>query len=816
MRASTKKNNFSGGELTPLLEGRNDLEAYQKGVAMSRNMQPIEQGGITRRPGTRYVNEVKDSNKQTRLIPFIVSEDISFIIEFGHNSIRVYKETQLVYGVSANILVNGDFDLPYAIGWSDVSSGTGSAVDNRGYKSVELHTTDAPGTGVGKIEQFVISGATIGNDYTLAFRTRPETTGVGVVNAYFGTGSFAGNYGILTLTAVPGFTGEGSLTFFSATSTTIGVSFEYDSFVTPGNFAMIDDISIVERSTVLEVATPYDESELFDIQFAQANDVMWLTHRNHPPQILTRIADDDWTLDEEVFDFGPFEPLVYREGTPSNRAQLTLGTTWLEGEGGIACDTGISGMDTVDYNGELFYLVSEDDPSDYAIVSLGTYSASTTFINCTLKSDVPASLQATTTRLYARQAWNSVDRLYPNAVGLYEQRLCFASSALNPQTLWASSSGGFTYFKPGVADDDSITYTLAGKKQNPIRWISDAENLVLGGMSGEWGVRGGGFGDPITPSNIIPRMSTKKGSASVSPTDIGNDIAFVQKSQHRILALISSEQGDYHGVIDLTILAEHLVSIYTIRQTSFSKEREPILYAVRSDGTLLGCTYNRDQNIIAWFTVETDGVIESVATIPKSTADQTYVVVKRVIDGSEVRYIEYIDELDWRVNNSPYYLDSGNSYLGAATDTISGLDHLEAETVSVYSSGEYIGDYTVTSGSITLDREVTQAHVGLNYSSRMEELPKQQGSPDGSSGSRQKRDSRVSVRLYKTQAIKINDDQFSLPRDNPSTAKPELFTGQIEDNKLGWDKDASNSIESVGPNPLTILSIDTTLTVGSE
>jgi hypothetical protein len=83
--------NFSKGELSPLVEGRPDLAAYFEGGRTVENFSLLRQGGLTRRPGTQFVKEVKDSTKDTILIPFEFSVNDSYMLEFGPLYIRVYK-----------------------------------------------------------------------------------------------------------------------------------------------------------------------------------------------------------------------------------------------------------------------------------------------------------------------------------------------------------------------------------------------------------------------------------------------------------------------------------------------------------------------------------------------------------------------------------------------------------------------------------------------------------------------------------------------------------------------------------------------------
>ena len=75
--------NFTAGELSPKLAGHIDFDKYSNGVETLENMTTFPQGGVTRRAGSRFVAEVKDSSKSTRLIPFEFNVTQSYCIELG-------------------------------------------------------------------------------------------------------------------------------------------------------------------------------------------------------------------------------------------------------------------------------------------------------------------------------------------------------------------------------------------------------------------------------------------------------------------------------------------------------------------------------------------------------------------------------------------------------------------------------------------------------------------------------------------------------------------------------------------------------------
>jgi len=91
-KVSPLQSNFNGGEFSPLIQGRVDNERYQTGLDTCLNFIPTIQGGLTRRPGTYYVSEVKSSAAKSRLVSFQFSVTQAYVLEFANNVIRFYKD----------------------------------------------------------------------------------------------------------------------------------------------------------------------------------------------------------------------------------------------------------------------------------------------------------------------------------------------------------------------------------------------------------------------------------------------------------------------------------------------------------------------------------------------------------------------------------------------------------------------------------------------------------------------------------------------------------------------------------------------------
>ena len=91
-KASPTFSNFTAGELSPKLDGRTELQKYFNGAKQLQNFLVVPQGGATRRPGTQFIAETKTSANAARLIPFEFNVTQAYVLEFGNNYFRIYKD----------------------------------------------------------------------------------------------------------------------------------------------------------------------------------------------------------------------------------------------------------------------------------------------------------------------------------------------------------------------------------------------------------------------------------------------------------------------------------------------------------------------------------------------------------------------------------------------------------------------------------------------------------------------------------------------------------------------------------------------------
>lgn len=275
--------------------------------------------------------------------------------------------------------------------------------------------------------------------------------------------------------------------------------------------------------------------------------------------------------------------------------------------------------------------------------------------------------------------------------------------------------------------------------------------------------------------------------------------------------------------------AEAFVSRPATGLTAMVWVEEPyrLLWCVRSDGKAVLMTYRRDQDVVAWQRVETDGAIESLTVIPTANgaSDEVWASIRRTINGSTVRYIERMAQPHDPVNEDDkagaIYLDSCLTYSGVATSTLSGLSHLEGETVQVWGDGSRLADATVSGGQITLTESVTDAVVGLGYTSRLKTLRHHAELKSGSPQGRYKRIHRSTMRLKHSQGGRVGNSvlQPIVFRDgaDPLDSSAPLFTGdrrvQIDE---GFDREGQITLECDGPEPFTLTALIHELMVGDD
>jgi len=639
-------------------------------------------------------------------------------------------------------------------------------------------------------------------------------------------------------------------------------------------------------SAIYEIATPYPSSTLDSIQFAQSADVLYLAHPDWNPRKLVRTAHDAWTLSIIAFDQVPFEPTnldtaVKVRASATTGLGITLTTepstavfndplmvggqfklseiigsnhgVWEARSDNSDYSSALNVGDTVYFENNVYELTNKNGNTKTGtsapIHETGTakdgkysweflhsgegyvtitavagdgFSATADVVKRLPDSVVP--LAADATHRWAHGAWTGKNG-YPRTVSFYEDRLWWAGTDNNPQTLWASRTSQYENHQIIDLDESAMIFTLNTDQVNVIEWINAGRALTIGTAGGEFICSAALEGEALAPGNVkVVRHSTYGSKTKVAPLRVEQVLLFVQRAGRKLRELVYDDNVNAYVAPDMTILADH-ITLGGITRMAFQQEPNRMVWATLSTGALVCFTYERSQQVTAWHRHTlggTDSKVESIAVIPHPSGDQDqlWMVVSRTIGGVTKRFVEYM-EPEWLRSNareSAFFVDSGLSYSGVAASTMSGLSHLEGQTVSILADGATHPDKVVSGGTVTLDRSASVIHIGLAYSATLQTMRIEGGASDGTAQGKTKRVTNVVVRLDQTGGglrygptdVDADMDEFHL-RDSydPMTAAVPLFDGDTDvlPWPSGYEQDGKVTIRHTLPLPCTVTAI---------
>lgn len=861
-RVSTIITNFRTGEISPKLEGRIDLQKYNEAAQTLNNMVVFPSGGVTRRPGTYFAGRSKDGGK-VRLIDFEYSDEQAYVLEFGANYIRFYKDGGLLTSNSQN--VTGITQANPAV----------MTIASHGYTNGDRIFV----TGVTDMTQVNNREFTVANVTSNTF----ELSGVNSTgfDAYNSTLGITGASGAFTVgETITGGTSGATAVYVSDDGTTMNLTsvseiFQSGETITGGTSGETAtttgaDVSVGAGASaeIVEVTTTYSVTDIFEINHAQSADVLYLAHKDHEPAKLTRTTATSFTLTDIDFVDGPYldendtATTLYVSANTGTVTVTASAATFTSADVGRlirfreileivhdewSASTSYANNATVRFNGHVYKNVTgstqtsgntapvhltgtetygsidwEYRHDEFGHVEITAFTSATVvtavvhedqYGNDTLPDSSVGSANANTR--WSLGAFGG-GQGYPKAVGFYEQRLYFAGTTGQPQTIFGSVSADFENMTSGTLDDSAVNFTIASDKVNVIRHLLPARFLQVLTTSAEFTLSGGTGATPVTPTNVNVLRETTFGCSEVRPLRAGNSTILIQKGQEKVKEITFDLDTDGLLGIDLTILADHIPR-GGLTDMVWQQEPELIVWFVHSDGRLVGLTYDRANAAIGWHDhdIGGNGVVESITAIPSGAEDQVYVAVKRTIDGATVRHIEYLKPVEFGDDvEDAFFLDSGLTYDGSATTTVSSINHLEGETVSILADGATHADKVVTDGKVTLDREASKVHIGYNYTSTIETLRLEAGAEDGIAQGKIKRIHGVTARFFNTVGAELGPDTNNLDRlpfrdssMSMNQAVP-LFTGDKEIYfPSGYENDARVIVRQSQPLPMTVLAI---------
>ena len=595
---------------------------------------------------------------------------------------------------------------------------------------------------------------------------------------------------------------------------------EYARFIKDGG-QIIDP----DTENIVEIQTPYDEDDLFEIKYAQNADVLTLCHKDYVPKELSRLSHYNWALASINFNpqiqppqnvtgswtGGNSNPKVYKYVVTSVREdsyEESICSSPVSITGEYESSWGTTEYITISFSAVTNaseYNIYRDVNGIYAYV--GTTS-NTTFIDDKIEPDL-----SSTAPIYKNPFDNGNN---PACINYFQQRKVYGCLKNNPQQLVASqtaTNNNFNISRP-LAASDSINITLSEREVNEIRHILALNDLILLTSSGEWKLNGSD-GTFAASSNLVASPQSFYGCSHVAPVVSGNMILFAQSGGSVIRDLGYTYVSDSYDGEELSIFANHLFEGKQVVDMAYAKEPYRILWCVMSDGTINALTYNKKQEVAGWHRHETKGFFESVAVVRENFEDVAYFVVRRKINGQTKRFIERMASRIVDETKDGIFLDCSLKYEGSPIQTISGLNHLEGEKINILADANLITDRVVENGSVSLDYPASKIIAGLPYEFELETLNLEAENTHGLT----KIISNINVQVDKTRedffAVGTNNEMVQNSRSIKSVNNSNyLHSGNIEIYPVtNYTDTASVHIKQVYPFPITVNSISLNLTM---
>lgn len=866
-KASFAFSNFTAGELSPRLDGRTDLAKYFNGVKTMQNFTTHPHGGASRRPGTKFVRETKTSDTSAyssttninRLIPFEFNVEQAYVLEFGSSYFRIHKDGGTVVDGSSNPI---EVTTPYTHDKLAALKFTQSA---------DVMYVAHP-------------------DFLPRKITRTSHTSWTITEVDLARGPFLDDNTTSTTLSASQRTGDVTITASANTfaSTDVGRLIKiYDGFAKIKTFTNATSV----------VATVQQNQDGRTELMPNYNTTTVSAHEGDPD--ATGLEHNDRYQDSA----GNFVNQGFKVG---QRITVTLFSN--------AANNQTSAI-IVEVTDDTILLSPKSD-----LVNEASALNNSSVSNIIMAGDLGATTE------WALGAFSSTTG-FPAAVTFYEDRLVFAATTLQPQTVFFSVAGSFEDFFNGVEAADGLTFTIGSNQVNVIRHLSAGRVLLIGTSGGEF-VLSSSEQSALTPTNAVIKKQASYGSADVQPVQAANVQLFVQRAKRKLRELIFDFNTDSYQAPDLTILAEH-VTQGLLKEIAFQQEPDNIVWCVMEDGSFAGMTYRREENVVAWhdhklggfagnctvtvsdyaniavgttlkftksdgtlvtFTSEAVGssspvsstgfrpntnnnttadniftainahadftvanpaaavvtveetspspggflsvvssdtdrltttnqsfpLVKNVAVIPGTAGeDFVYLVVHRTINGVNKIFIEFLQPFDFGTETQDaFFVDAGLTYSGSAATSISGLNHLEGETVQILANGAIHASKTVSSGSVTLDRSITKAHIGLGYKSTLQTMRIEAGGTQGTAQGKTKRIHEIVLRFFRSVGVKVGSaltelDEIPFRTTGQAMNSPiPLFNGdKIVEFRGGFEEDGFIFVVQDQALPLTITGI---------
>ena len=694
--------NFTSGELSPRLLGRADLSKYQNGASEIENFLIQEHGGLLRRSGTKYISEVRDSTKMSRLIPFQYSTTQHYQLELADGAIRFYRDNgvlnKTINGITGTVSgANATITIPSS-GARPVEGGhqwqVGAKVSVSGFV-----------THAGYNESDVEIDAVTHNTFTYEPTSTPggsESPSGGVVVGHYeidAPWAIADVYKIdywqsadILWLACPGYR-----TYMLERLADDEWQLAQMEWAEPGNthrnadtnLLMTPDATSGSGIEITASAAFFNASHVGNWiriwhgpgtwGWARITTFTDTTHVDVDERIGADIIGKAfgaalpsrfWRIFEFSSNDGPYDD----ENTDK---QWTLDASGNHED--VGKHTIVATQDTFTANdvGRALRIFNATTNTDWGVFIITKFTDAKNIVAWQI-NDAGAAVAWAAEYRWRLGAWNDTDG-WPERGVFHQHRMYVGRNALKPQSFWASETGNFASFRPfspatasTIVSSDGMNYALSDNQVNSIQWMrSTNRGIAIGTTGGIFQVAASRPTDPITPDSItVVRQLIYGAQADNFPIQTGaGNILFPQLGGRMVREIVYSFEQDALAARELSILSEHITIGGIVRQTAYQQQPNSIAWFVRNDGQLLSLTYEPSQEVIGWsrhvlggsLDGESHPAVESISVVHNSPDDELWMIVRRTVNSLTKRFVEYMKperETDDRLDNA-FYIDAG-------------------------------------------------------------------------------------------------------------------------------------------------------------
>lgn len=867
---------FNRGIVSPLALARTDVTRIGLSAEIQKNWIPRSLGSMMLRPGLEFIGSTK-SNAKARWIPFVFAADDTALIELTNLVMRIWVNDVVLSRVAVSATItNGNFTTDLS-SWTDAdeagaASTWGGAntmiLKGTGYNAaIRYQLVTLGGGDSGKLHALnvVISGghvmlrvgSTIGGQEYLSDQELLEgqhsITFTPTGNFYVQFSSRTSYNSYVNSVAIDG-SGDVEITTTWATADLENIRYEQS-----GDVVFVACRGEVQRrierrdngSWSYVIYSPEDgpwraentepiflepSATTGDVTITASRDVFGsgqtsvrsLFRIRSVGQVVTASIAGEEQYTDSILVTGFEDERIFNvtitgvwAGTVTLQRSIGVPDAWVDANDWTAnTDTDID--DDLD-DQSVYYrvgILTGDYTSGTAVVTLTFERGSITgIVQVTgVSSTVSAGVRVLKplggtigSQVWSESAWSD-RRGWPSAVSLFEGRLWWAGM----DRLWGSVSDAFASYDDTIEGDSGpISRSIGAGPVETIQWLLPLQRLIAGGQAAEFSIRSSSFDEPLTPTNFSIKPASTQGSTGIQAVRVDATGVFVQRGTARVYILDFRDDYYDYSATDLTTLCPELCAAGVVAM-SVQRQPDTRVHCILADGTVAINIYDKAENVRCWITVEmTTHDITDVVVLPAEAMEDTVYYEAKI--SSNHYLLKWAPESSCQGGQLNKQADFFVDYTGGAISSLTGLDHLNGQTVVIWADGIDRGTAVVSGGAAALGGSYTNVVAGLGYTAQYKSTKLAYGEELGSALTQRKRVSQLGVMLRNThyQGLKYGPD-FSTLDDLPLVHEAATTTANTIHTDFDsdpfefpgeWGTDPRLCLQAAAPRPCTILGV---------